>query len=75
MLAGHAHGGQVRLPFVGAVFCPGQGFFPRYVQGCYDENGCVMIVSRGLGRFPRVLNRPEVIVAELTPQRKEPDGD
>lgn len=75
MLAGHAHGGQVRLPFVGAVFCPGQGFFPRYVQGCYDENGCVMIVSRGLGRFPRVLNQPEVIVAELTPQRKEPDGD
>ena len=73
MLAGHAHGGQVRLPFIGAIFCPGQGFFPHYAQGCYYENDCAMVVSRGLGRFPRVFNRPEVIVAELTPQR--PVGD
>lgn len=67
MLAGHAHGGQVRLPWVGALYCPGQGLFPHYAQGCYREQGSAMIVSRGLGRFPRVFNRPEVIVAELIP--------
>ena len=46
---GHAHGGQVRLPFVGGLFAPHQGLFPRYDAGLYAAGEARMIVSRGLG--------------------------
>ena len=68
VFAGHAHGGQFRLPFVGGVAAPGQGLFPKYDDGLYTESGTSMLVSRGLGNslFPfRVNNRPEILVAEL----------
>ena len=62
-LCGHAHGGQIRLPFIGGLYAPGQGKLPRYTAGLYDEGDMTMLVSRGLGNsvFPfRVNNRPEV---------------
>lgn len=65
---GHAHGGQIRLPFVGGLFAPNQGFFPEYTIGSYEENGTTMYVSRGLGNstFPiRIGNRPEIVVVTL----------
>lgn len=68
VLSGHAHGGQVRLPFVGGVIAPGQGLFPEYDSGLYQNDGTSMIVSRGIGGYlfpPRVNNRPEVIIIEL----------
>lgn len=68
VLTGHAHGGQVRIPFVGGVFSPAEGLFPKYDSGIFTQNSTKMIVSRGLGnsRFPfRVNNRPEIIVAVL----------
>lgn len=68
VLSGHAHGGQFRLPFVGGVFAPGQGFFPKYDAGLYCENNTGMVVSRGIGNslFPfRVNNRPEIVLVEL----------
>ncbi|MBE6000050.1 MAG: hypothetical protein E7239_01410 [Sarcina sp.] len=34
-LCGHTHGGLIRLPFVGGVFAPEQGWWPRYDQGAY----------------------------------------
>lgn len=67
-LSGHAHGGQFRLPFVGGLVAPNQGFFPKYDSGIYTENGTNMIVSRGIGNslIPfRFYNRPEVILIEL----------
>lgn len=67
-LCGHAHGGQIRLPLVGGILAPHQGFFPEYDGGLYSEGETDMIVSRGIGNssFPfRVNNRPEVIVIEL----------
>ena len=67
-LSGHAHGGQFRLPFVGGLVAPNQGFFPKYDSGIYTENGTNMIVSRGIGNslLPfRFNNRPEVILIEL----------
>lgn len=68
VFAGHAHGGQVRLPGIGGVAAPGQGLFPKYDAGRFSLNGTQMVVSRGLGNsiFPlRVNNRPELVVAEL----------
>jgi predicted MPP superfamily phosphohydrolase len=61
MFAGHAHGGQFNLPFIGGVISPGQGFNPRYYKGIYDDR---LIVSRGLGNsgFPlRLFNYPEIV--------------
>jgi len=68
VLAGHAHGGQIRLPFVGGLYSPDQGFFPEYTAGSYQQGNCTMIVSRGLGSsiFPvRVFNPPELVVVTL----------
>lgn len=67
-LTGHAHGGQIRFPFVGGLFAPNQGFFPRYDGGAYKIGESTTIVSRGLGPsvFPtRLFNRPHLVVCEL----------
>lgn len=70
VLSGHYHGGQIRLPFAGAVYAPGRKFFPEYDSGLYEKNGSYMYLSRGLGYtgiFPfRFLNRPEVAVIILS---------
>lgn len=71
-LSGHAHGGQIRLPFIGGLFAPGQGLFPTYTTGKYAERNSYMVVSRGLGPtiFPtRLFNRPEVMTIILKTQR------
>ena len=68
VLSGHAHGGQFRLPFIGGVVAPNQGFFPEYDAGIYTDGNTNMIVSRGIGNsiLPfRINNRPEVILIEL----------
>ena len=68
VLSGHAHGGQFRLPFVGGLFAPSQGLFPKYDAGLYTEGSTNMVVSRGIGNslFPfRVNNRPELILITL----------
>lgn len=67
-LTGHAHGGQIRIPFLNGLFAPTQGFFPEYTSGLYEMADTQMIVSRGLGNslFPfRINNRPELIVVTL----------
>ena len=68
VLSGHAHGGQIRLPFVGGIIAPHQGFFPKYDGGLYEKDETNMIVSRGIGNslFPvRFNNRPEVVLIQL----------
>ena len=68
VLSGHAHGGQIRLPGIGGLIAPGQGLFPKYTDGKYEENGTTLVVSRGIGNsvLPlRVNNRPQIVVVQL----------
>lgn len=68
VLAGHTHGGQVKLPFIGALIVPLE-HGRRYAEGFIDENGRKMIVSKGLGtsRLSIRFNcKPEIVVIEFT---------
>ena len=67
MFSGHAHGGLIRLPFVGGVIGH-NGLFPDYTSGLYEYDGSHMIVSRGLGNsgnVPRLYSTFHVVVCEL----------
>ena len=72
-LAGHAHGGQWRIPgLINGLFAPNQGLFPEYAGGKYlVDGGGVLIVGRGLARestrIPRFYNPPEVVTVDLLP--------
>ncbi|MCE5343219.1 MAG: metallophosphoesterase [Eubacteriales bacterium] len=64
VLAGHTHGGQIRLGKQG-LYAPGQGFFPKYTRGVVDER---MIISAGASNpvyIPRLFNPREVLLIEL----------
>lgn len=68
IFTGHAHGGQIRIPFLGGLFAPHQGFFPKYTNGLYQKEKSFMVVSRGLGNsvFPlRLFNRPNLVLMTL----------
>ena len=69
ILAGHIHGGIVRLPLLGGVFSNEGTLFPTYDAGLFLKNDCTMISSRGLGdaRIPRFYNRPEIVSITLHP--------
>jgi len=79
VLAGHYNGGQVRLPFIGPVYVPGDdlprsGWFPgnRRVQGLSQVSGIAQHISPGLGTSSaysvpiRLFNSPRVTVLRLT---------
>lgn len=67
-LTGHTHGGQIRIPFIGGIIAPSQGFFPKYDAGLFQKSGTNMIISRGIGdsSFPfRINDNPEVVLIVL----------
>ena len=47
MVSGHTHGGQVRLPFVGALDLPPGG--RKYVEGLFRLGSMQLYVNRGIG--------------------------
>lgn len=68
VFSGHAHGGQVRIPGIGGLFAPGQGWFPRMTEGVFRKDATQLVLSRGLGNsgFPlRILNQPEIVSVTL----------
>lgn len=68
-IAGHTHGGVVRLPVVGGLYSAEEGFLPDYDGGMYTlDNGAELFVSRGLGNsgsIPRFNNTPELGVIDV----------
>ncbi len=66
LLAGHSHGGQVRLPLFGALFVPfGVG---RYQMGMFHTPSGPLYVNPGIGWFPVAIRfncRPEITVFEM----------
>lgn len=67
-LAGHNHGGIVRLPFFGGMISTQYRIFPKYDGGLYTKDNKKMIVSRGLGGHTikvRFLNLPDLVVIQL----------
>ena len=73
VFSGHAHGGQFRIPLVGGLVAPNQGFFPKYDAGQFNRENTTMIVSRGVGNsiIPvRFNNRPEIIVVTLNAEHR-----
>lgn len=68
ILAGHVHGGLMRLPILGGVVSPMMTFFPKYDGGMFIEFCKTMIVSRGLGTHTipiRIFNPGEIDVIEI----------
>lgn len=76
VLAGHMHGGQMRIPGVGGVISPKSSLgdprskmlFPTYCSGAFRHRNTMMIVNRGIGNpmlVPRLFNRPEIGIIVL----------
>ncbi|RFU71083.1 metallophosphoesterase [Peribacillus saganii] len=66
-LSGHSHGGQVQIPFLGALVKP--PYSRKYHEGMYNLDSLRLYVNRGLGttRLPfRFLSRPEITLFKLT---------
>lgn len=68
VFSGHVHGGQARLPFVGGLYDPEEGFFPTYTKGMFQCGNGTMILSAGLGTsggIPRINNLPDLVVCTV----------
>ena len=73
-LAGHYHGGLICIPGIGGLYHPETGFFPKYWGGQYEMTKGTLIVSRGMGNhgwIPRINNRPELVMIEISPSIQE----
>ncbi len=67
VLAGHTHGGQVNIPFIGPPIVPSL-YGQKYAHGLFQRGAAHMYVNRGLGCiFPaiRFNCRPEIAVLHL----------
>lgn len=71
-LSGHVHGGVARVPFWGkGAVSPNIRLFPHYDGGRFEENGRVMLLSRGLGSHTipfRLFNPGELLVVDFHPE-------
>lgn len=78
-LCGDTHGGQVRLPFFGALYNGGYwlpelktGSGCEFTKGLYRQGETSLFITGGLGNYPvpvRLFNRPEIVSITLLPER------
>lgn len=71
VLAGHAHGGQIRIGNQ-EIYTSDQGIFPKYTEGIHEGKQGKMIVSRGLSNptiVPRLFNPPEMVYIDICSER------
>lgn len=67
-ICGHAHGGLVRLPFIGGMYAADQGLLPALCDGYHEIENSKIIITRGLGRsgiVPRINNAPEISIVDI----------
>ncbi len=72
MLCGHTHGGQVRLPLMGAV-AASSPLLSTYTEGFYYRGEQKLFVTRGLGTSLakiRILCLPEIVILTLVQQKQ-----
>jgi predicted MPP superfamily phosphohydrolase len=72
---GHTHGGQVRLPFYGALIT-NSALGKNYEAGLYYDHGTATYVSRGIGMIGlpvRFLCRPELTAIDIFPAKPTAD--
>lgn len=76
-LSADTHGGQVRLPIIGGLYGT-TGWLPElrdkdaFIKGLYKYENTDFFISSGLGNYPlplRFLNRPEIAVINIVPER------
>ena len=67
VLAGHGHGGVIKLPFVGGLLGVDRRLFPQNAEGLYTEGRTTLAVSRGVGGI-RLWNRPHLPTVVLRSQ-------
>ncbi len=68
VLAGHNHGGVMRLPWLGGVVSPNYRIFPEYDVGEFHRGESTMLLSAGLGSHTlpfRFFNPPELLIIRL----------
>lgn len=74
VFSGHLHGGLVRLPLIGGLYAPEEGFFPKYDKGLYSVGGTHTYISSGLaghGGILRFNNLPETVSFSVIPEGKK----
>ena len=69
-IAGHVHGGVVKLPFIGGLYSKEEGLFPKFTAGRYTlSKRQSLIISAGLGDSsffpPRINNVPELVIIDI----------
>ena len=71
VFAGHTHGGIIKVPMIGPLYSPDEGFFPErsghYVSGRYEVQGRPMIVNSGLENknVLRINNQPGIVIVDI----------
>jgi len=68
ILSGHTHGGQIRLPLIGAIYVPNQPLLAQYDEGIFAIANSYLIINRGLGNSfinCRFNNYPEIITIDF----------
>lgn len=71
VFSGHTHGGQVRLPIIGGLIAPGEGYFPDYDKGAFKFKDSIIYIDSGLGntflplRFMDQIQYSNIVLAPV----------